>query len=68
MITSQKNFFPIQNCRALMIVHTMANASFSIFEKLNSVFVSLLIGCPCDNIPDIECSFTSVVNVMCFFG
>ena len=37
------------------------------------MFVSFLdkyiIGCPsCDNIPDIECSLASVVNVMSFFG
>ena len=73
MITSQKNFFPFKNSRSLVVVHTLAKASFSIFELLNSVFVSLLdkyiIGCPsCDNIPDIECSLASVVNVMSFFG
>ena len=27
-----KNFFPIKICQALMVVHTMANASFSIFK------------------------------------
>ena len=63
----------MKNCRALVVVHTMANAYFSIFEKLNSVFVSLLYkyitGCPtCDDITDIECSLASVVNVMSFFG
>ena len=36
------------------------------------MFVSLLekyiIGCPSDNIPDIECSLASEANVMSFFG
>ena len=50
-------FFSIKNFQTLVVVQTMVKAPFTIFEKLNSVFVSLLdkyiIGCPCDNIPDI---------------
>ena len=70
---SKEMFFPIKNCRAQVLFHIMANASFSILEELNSVFVSLLdkyiIGCPSwDNIPDIECLLLSVINVMSFFG
>ena len=49
MITSQKKFIPIKNCRVLVVVYTMASASFFIFELLNSTFVSLfdkyIIGC-----------------------
>ena len=62
-------FFPIKNCQVLVVIHTMAKASFSISEWLNSVFVSLLgkyiIGCPsCDNIPDIEYNNTSTSIVI----
>ena len=74
MITSQKNFFfPIKYSRVQLVVHTIANVSFSIFELSNSVFVSPLdkyiIGCSSrDDIPDIECSLVSVVDVMSFYG
>ena len=56
-----------------MVVHTITNASFSIFESSNSVLVCLLdkyiIERPsCDNIANIECSLATVVNVMSFFG
>ena len=70
IITSQKYFFPIENCR---LSTQWPRLFFSIFELLNSVFVSLLdkyvIRRPsCDNVPDIECLLASVVNVMSFFG
>ena len=68
MITSQKKFFFQLKTVGLEWLSTKWLRLLSLYLN-NQIQCSLVFRCPsCENIPDIECSLASMVNVMFFFG